>query len=301
MRPEGDQTPEGCCSRANCWIITLCVCNWLATLVFPVIFQDIISGAAFFLLAIAAVCALSGQCCGDKKDCCWRASLVVQGLGLALLVVAMILLSLYTRRVDTIPDPTCELWTGDCPGGEHLAYDKYGSYATECKDPVAAAGGRYTSYYSENGAEHFPEGDGEHGFTSFNGCGGFPWDRNYDDNCIPLFNRDTKKQCERYWRNNQDDIREGWLKWLISMHVIQVVYLFANAAALRGYLARRAYDRKIRALYEELNELRRRSAAPGEADLELAPVALPADHGLKVAQGVFVEGEILEGEVVREA
>ena len=46
MRPEGDQTPEGCCSRANCWIITLCVCNWLATLVFPVIFQDIISGCS---------------------------------------------------------------------------------------------------------------------------------------------------------------------------------------------------------------------------------------------------------------
>ena len=124
MRPEGDQTPEGCCSRANCWIITLCVCNWLATLVFPVIFQDIISGCSFFLLAIAAVCALSGQCCGDKKDCCWRASLAVQGLGLALLVVAMILLSIWTRRVDTIPDPTCELWTGDCLGGGHVS-DKY--------------------------------------------------------------------------------------------------------------------------------------------------------------------------------
>ena len=281
MRPAGDQTPEGCCSRANGWVITLCVFNWLATLAF-LIFQDIISGAAFFLLAIAAVCALSGQCCGDKKDCCWRASLVVQGLGLALLVVAMILLSLYTRRVDTIPDPTCELWTGDCPGGEHLAYDKYGSYATECKDPVAAAGGRYTSYYSENGAEHFPEGDGDHGFTSFNGCGGFPWDGNYDDDCIPLFNApgDTKKQCERYWKNNQDDIREEWLKWLISMHVIQVVYLFANCAALRGYMARRP------------------AAPAAEAELEFAHVALPANHGLKVAQGVFVEGEVLEGEVV---
>ena len=40
-----------------------------------------------------------------------------------------------------------------------------------------------------------------------------------------------------------------------------------------------------------------RRPAP-KAELELAPVALPADHGLKVAQGVFVEGEILEGEVV---
>ena len=123
MRPEGDQTPEGCCSRANGWVITLCVCNWLATLVFPVIFQDIISGCSFFLLAVAAVCALSGQCCGNK-DCCWRASLAVQGLGLALLVVAMILLSIWTRRVDTIPDPTCELWTGDCLGGGHVS-DKY--------------------------------------------------------------------------------------------------------------------------------------------------------------------------------
>ena len=87
----------------------------------------------------------------------------------------------------------------------------------------------------------------------------------------------------RYWRNNQDDIREEWLKWLIAMHVIQVVYLSANGAAFRGYLARRP-------------------AAPGaEAELEFAPVALPANHGLKVAQGVFVEGEVLEGEVVREA
>ena len=284
MRPEGDQTPEGCCSRANCWIITLCVCNWLATLVFPVIFQDIISGCSFFLLAIAAVCALSGQCCGDKKDCCWRASLVVQGLGLALLVVAMIMLSIWTRRVDTIPDPTCELWTGNCLGGGEPNYDNYGSYVTECKDPVESAGGDYTGHYSENGAEHFPEGDGDHGFTSFNGCGGFPWDERYDDNCIPLFNGpgDTKKQCERYWKNNQDDIREEWLRWLISMHVIQVVYLFANCAALRGYLARRP------------------AAPSAEAELELAPVALPANHGLKVAQGVFVEGEIIEGEVVRD-
>jgi len=278
MRPEGDQTPEGCCSRANGWLITLCVCNWLATLFF-LFTLDIISGAAFFLLAIAAVCALSSQCCGNK-DCCWRASLVVHGLGLALLVVAMILLSLWTRRVDTIPDPTCELWTGDCPGAGHLVYDNYGSYVTECKDPVAWAGGAYTSYYSENGAEHFPEGDGDHGFTSFNGCRGFPWDERYDDDCIPLFNGpgDTKKQCERYWKNNQDDIREEWLKWLISMHVIQVVYLFANGAALRGYLARHP------------------AAPAAEAELELAPVALPANHGLKVAQGVFVEGE-----VVREA
>ena len=65
------------------------------------------------------------------------------------------------------------------------------------------------------------------------------------------------------------------------MHVIQVVYLFANCAALRGYLARRP------------------AAPSAEAELELAPVALPANHGLKVAQGVFVEGEIIEGEVVR--
>lgn len=279
MRPEGDQTPEGCCSRANCWIITLCVCNWLATLVFPVIFQDIISGCSFFLLAIAAVCALSGQCCGDKKDCCWRASLAVQGLGLALLVVAMILLSIWTRRVDTIPDPTCELWTGDCLGGGYVS-DKYGSSVTECKDPVAWPGGAYTGHYSENGAEHFPAGDGDHGFTSSNGC----WEGKYDDECIPLFDGpgDTEKQCERYWKNNQDDIREEWLKWLISMHVIQVVYLFANCAALRGYLARRP------------------AAPSAEAELELAPVALPANHGLKVAQGVFVEGEIIEGEVVRD-
>ena len=281
MRPEGDQTPEGCCSRANCWIITLCVCNWLATLVFPVIFQDIISGCSFFLLAVATVCALSGQCCGDKKDCCWRASLVVHGLGLALLVVAMILLSLYTRRVDTIPDPTCELWTGDCMGGGHsVSYDLYfGSYVTECKDPVASVGGPYTGYYSENGAEHFPAGDGDHGFTSANGC---RWDEKYDDDCIPLFDGlgDTKKQCERYWKNNQDDIREEWLKWLISMHVIQVVYLFANGAALRGYLARHP------------------AAPAAEAELEFAHVALPANHGLKVAQGVIIEGEIVpEGEV----
>ena len=290
MRPEGDQTPEGCCSRANGWVITLCVCNWLATLVFPVIFQDIISGCAFFLLAIAAVCALSGQCqcCGDKKGCCWRASLVVQGLGLALLVVAMIMLSIWTRRVDTIPDPTCELWTGECLGGVHVS-EKYGNptntdprTVTECKDPVESAGGDYTGHYSENGAEHFPAGDGDHGFTSSNGCGGFG-NGKYDDDCIPLFNGpgDTRKQCARYWRNNQDDIREEWLKWLISMHVIQVVYLFANGAALRGYLARRP------------------AAPAAEAELELAPVALPANHGLKVAQGVFVEGEILEGEVVR--
>ena len=192
MRPEGDQTPEGCCSRANGWLITLCVCNWLATLVFPVIFQDIISGAAFFLLAIAAVCALSGQCCGDKKDCCWRASLVVHGLGLALLVVAMILLSLWTRRVDTIPDPTCELWTGDCLGGGYVS-DKYGSSVTECKDPVARRGGAYTGHYSENGAEHFPAGDGDHGFTSSNGC----WEGKYDDECIPLFDGpgDTEKRA----------------------------------------------------------------------------------------------------------
>ena len=286
MRPAGDQTPEGCCSRANGWIITLCVCNWLATLVFPVIFQDIISGASFFLLAIATVCALSGQCCGDKKDCCWRASLAVQGLGLALLVVAMILLSIWTRRVDTIPDPTCELWTGDCLGGGHVS-DKYGNptntdprTVTECKDPVAWPGGAYTGHYSENGAEHFPAGDGDHGFTSSNGC----WEGKYDDECIPLFDGpgDTEKQCERYWKNNQDDIREEWLKWLISMHVIQVVYLFANCAALRGYLARRP------------------AAPSAEAELELAPVALPANHGLKVAQGVFVEGEIIEGEVVRD-
>ena len=286
MRPEGDQTPAGCCSRANCWIITLCVCNWLATLVFPVIFQDIISGCSFFLLAIAAVCALSGQCCGDKKDCCWRASLAVQGLGLALLVVAMILLSIWTRRVDTIPDPTCELWTGDCLGGGHVS-DKYANptgsdprTVTECKDPVAWPGGAYTGHYSENGAEHFPAGDGDHGFTSSNGC----WEGKYDDECIPLFDGpgDTEKQCERYWKNNQDDIREEWLKWLISMHVIQVVYLFANCAALRGYLARRP------------------AAPSAEAELELAPVALPANHGLKVAQGVFVEGEIIEGEVVRD-
>ena len=281
MRPEGDQTPEGCCSRANCWLITLCVCNWLATLFF-LFTLDLISGAAFFLLAIAAVCALSSQCCGNK-DCCWRASLVVHGLGLALLVVAMILLSMHTRRVDTIPDPTCELWTGDCLGGGHPNDDNYGPgpYVTECKDPVASAGGAYTGHYSENGAEHFPPGDGDHGFTSANGCG---WDGKYDDECIPLFNGpgDTEEQCVRYWRNNQDDIREEWLKWLIAMHVIQVVYLFANCAALRGYLARRP------------------AAPSAEAELELAPVALPANHGLKVAQGVFVEGEIIEGEVVRD-
>ena len=66
------------------------------------------------------------------------------------------------------------------------------------------------------------------------------------------------------------------------MHVIQVVYFFANCAALRGYLARRP------------------AAPSAEAELELAPVALPANHGLKVAQGVFVEGEIIEGEVVRD-
>ena len=289
MRPAGDQTPEGCCSRANGWLITLCVFNWLATLAF-LIFQDIISGAAFFLLAIAAVCALSGQCCGDKKNCCWRASLVVQGLGLALLVVAMILLSIWTRRVDTLPNPKCELWRGDCLGGVRVS-DKYANpissdprTVTECMDPVAAAGGAYNGYYSENGAEHFPAGDGDHGFTSSNGCGGFG-NGKYDDDCIPLFNGpgDTRKQCARYWRNNQDDIREEWLKWLISMHVIQVVYLFANGAALRGYLARRP------------------AAPAAEAELEFAPVALPANHGLKVAQGVFVEGEILEGEVVREA
>ena len=86
----------------------------------------------------------------------------------------------------------------------------------------------------------------------------------------------------RYWRNNQDDIREEWLKWLIAMHVIQVVYLSANGAAFRGYLARRP------------------AAPAAEAELELAPVALPANHGLKVAQGVFVEGELIEGEVVRD-
>ena len=282
MRPEGDQTPEGCCSRANCWVITLCVCNWLATLFF-LITWDLLSGAAFFLLAIAAVCALSAQCCGNK-DCCWRASLVVHGLGLALLVVAMILLSIWTRRVDTIPDPTCELWTGDCLGGGYVS-DKYGNptntdprTVTECKDPVARPGGAYTGHYSENGAEHFPAGDGDHGFTSSNGC----WEGKYDDECIPLFDGpgDTEKQCERYWKNNQDDIREEWLKWLISMHVIQVVYLFANCAALRGYLARRP------------------AAPAAEAELELAPVALPANHGLKVAQGVIIEGEIVpEGEV----
>ena len=45
------------------------------------------------------------------------------GLGLALLVVAMILLSLWTRGVDTIPDPTCELWR--LPGAGHLVYDHY--------------------------------------------------------------------------------------------------------------------------------------------------------------------------------
>ena len=141
----------------------------------------------------------------------------------------MILLSIWTRRVDTIPDPTCELWTGDCLGGGYVS-DKYGSSVTECKDPVARRGGAYTGHYSENGAEHFPAGDGDHGFTSSNGCG---WDEKYDDECIPLFNGpgDTEKQCERYWKNNQDDIREEWLKWLISMHVIQVVYLFANCAA----------------------------------------------------------------------
>ncbi len=66
------------------------------------------------------------------------------------------------------------------------------------------------------------------------------------------------------------------------MHVIQVVYLFANGAALRGYLARRP------------------AAPAAEAELEFAHVALPANHGLKVAQGVFVEGEILEGAVVRD-
>ena len=287
MRPEGDQTPEGCCSRANCWIITLCVCNWLATLVFPVIFQDIISGCSFFLLAIAAVCALSGQCCGDKKDCCWRASLVVQGLGLALLVVAMIVLSIWTRRVDKIPDPTCEYWSGTCSSTNENTNGKkgnYGSYVTECKDPVPASVAvdqEYTGYYSENGAEHFPAGDGDHGFTSSNGCGGFG-NGKYDDDCIPLFNGPghTREQCTRYWRNNQDDIREEWLKWLISMHVIQVVYLFANGAALRGYLARHP------------------AAPAAEAELEFAPVALPANHGLKVAQGVFVEGVVLEGEVV---
>ena len=289
MRPAGDQTREGCCSRANCWLITLCVFNWLATLAF-LIFQDIISGAAFFLLAIAAVCALSGQCCGDKKDCCWRASLAIQGLGLALLVVAMIILSIWTRRVDTLPNPSCaKIWTGDCLGGVRVS-DKYANptssdprTVTECKDPVASAGGAYNGYYSENGAEHFPAGDGDHGFTSSNGCGGFG-NGKYDDDCIPLFNGpgDTRKQCARYWRNNQDDIREEWLKWLIAMHVIQVVYLFANGAALRGYLARRP------------------AAPAAEAELEFAPVALPANHGLKVAQGVFVEGEVLEGEVVRD-
>ena len=282
MRPAGDQTPEGCCSRANGWIITLCVCNWLATLAF-LIFQDIISACAFFLLAIATVCALSGQCCGDRKDCCWRASLVVHGLGLALLLVAMIILSIWTHRVVTIPDPTCELWTGNCLGGGHPNHDNYGPgpYVTECKDPVASAGGAYTGHYSENGAEHFPAGDGDHGFTSSNGCGGFGNEK-YDDECIPLFNGpgDTREQCVRYWRNNQDDIREEWLKWLISMHVIQVVYLFANGAALRGYLARHP------------------AAPAAEAELELAPVALPANHGLKVAQGVIIEGEIVpEGEV----
>ena len=283
MRREGDQTPEGCCSRANGWLITLCVCNWLAFLVFPVIFQDIISGCAFFLLAIAAVCALSGQCCGDKKDCCWRASLVVHGLGLALLVVAMIVLSIWTRRVDTLPNPSCaQIWTGDCLGGVRVS-DKYANptssdpkTVTECKDPVASAGGAYNGYYSENGAEHFPAGDGDHGFTSSNGCGGFG-NGKYDDDCIPLFNGpgDTRKQCARYWRNNQDDIREEWLKWLISMHVIQVVYLFANGAALRGYLARRP------------------AAPAAEAELEFAHVALPANHGLKVAQGVILEGEVV--------
>ena len=36
---------------------------------------------------------------------------------------------------------------------------------------------------------------GDHGFTSFNGCRGFPWDEMADD-CIPLFYGpgDTKKQ-----------------------------------------------------------------------------------------------------------
>ena len=293
MRPAGDQTREGCCSRANCWLITLCVFNWLATLAF-LIFQDIISGAAFFLLAIAAVCALSGQCCGDKKDCCWRASLVVQGLGLALLVVAMILLSIWTHRVDKLPDPKCEYWAGTCSStNEHTNGKKgsYGSYVTECKDPVpgyvvvlSVPGyvSEYTGYYSENGAEHFPAGDGNKGFTSSNGCGGFG-NGKYDDDCIPIFTHSRVaggsshplSECEEYWRNNQDDIREEWLKWLISMHVIQVVYLFANVAALRGYLARRP------------------AAPAAEAELEFAHVALPANHGLKVAQGVILEGEVV--------
>ena len=66
------------------------------------------------------------------------------------------------------------------------------------------------------------------------------------------------------------------------MSVYELWYLFANGAALRGYLARRP------------------AAPAAEAELEFAPVALPADHGLKVAQGVFVEGEVLEGEVVRD-
>ena len=288
MRPEGDQTREGCCTRANGWLITLCVCNWLATLAF-LIFQDIISACAFFLLAIAAVCALSGQCCGDKKDCCWRASLVVHGLGLALLVVAMIILSIWTRRVDTLPNPSCaKIWTGDCLGGVRVS-DKYANptssdprTVTECMDPVAAAGGAYNGYYSENGAEHFPAGDGNKGFTSSNGCGGFG-NGKYDDDCIPIFTHSRVaggsshplSECEEYWRNNQDDIREEWLKWLISMHVIQVVYLFANVAALRGYLARRP------------------AAPAAEAELEFAPVALPANHGLKVAQGVILEGEVV--------
>ena len=287
MRPASDQTPEGCCSRANCWLITLCVCNWLATLFF-LFTLDLISGAAFFLLAIAAVCALSGQCCGDKKDCCWRASLVVHGLGLALLVVAMILLSIWTHRVDKLPDPKCEYWAGTCSStNEHTNGKKgsYGSYVTECKDPVPGYfdSEYYTGYYSENGAEHFPAGDGNRGFTSSNGCGGFG-NGKYDDDCIPLFthSRETGyppshplSECNDYWINNQDDIREEWLKWLISMHVIQVVYLFANCAALRGYMARRP------------------AAPAAEAELEFAHVALPANHGLKVAQGVILEGEVV--------
>ena len=208
----------------------------------------------------------------------------------------MIVLSIWTRRVDKIPDPTCEYWSGTCSSTNENTNGKkgnYGSYVTECKDPVPSTridDQEITGYYSENGAEHFPAGDGNRGFTSSNGCGGFG-NGKYDDDCIPIFTHSRVSgprpghplsECEDYWRNNQDDIREEWLKWLISMHVIQVVYLFANGAALRGYMARRPAE------------------PAAEAELEFAPVALPADHGLKVAQGVFVEGEVLEGEVVRD-
>ena len=74
---------------------------------------------------------------------------------------------------------------------------------------------------------------GDHGFTSFNGCRGFPWDERYDDDCIPLFYGpgDTKKRCERYWKNNQDDIREEWLQ-VADIHARQVTAGGAPGAIL---------------------------------------------------------------------